>query len=517
MLKCIKKAREYKIKNRLYLEAKYLNDANFTIGQSIEYKLNKDRKSITLTVIDDSFKDTAKGTTKKIVKKVAKTRNRIGETPVIDIKTKEVKEFLNSHDNIVVSVFKGKIIFKVKEAAKATTIRKVIHLKDSYKYYGISMKKFSKVVNCDQISLFELFNLDDVELTDSNSFKSSLQKKSIKMISLFSGAGLLDKGFLDNGNYDIQFACDMSTPIEYDLNGKKKRPANDLGKYHLETYRTNIGNHIIDKDILTLSKEDIPNNADIVVGGVPCTKFSKLNTSNSSFRKVSSTDFPLLDKFIDVIRWSNAKCFLIENVVDFVKTKGGILLQKLKSLLSDFQIESKIINSKDLGSAQNRTRVFIVGMKNIKPNIQLPIIHETRTVKQAFENIEGAPQQDVYGETKHTSKAWKRMLHVPPGGNLSNVPEHLRPPKKKFNDYCMRLDFNTHSPTITHIGDAVIFHPIENRKLSIREAARLFSLPDDFIFKGSITSMYEQIKNGVDYKVSSFLAKAIAERLLPII
>lgn len=507
MFKWIKAKREYKIKNRLYIEAKYLNEAEFTIGQNIKYKIDNKKKKVTVSVVNYEGKDT---------KKVAKTTSRIGETPVIDIKTKDIKEFINTHDNIEVTVYKGKIIFKVNEVLKIKGSSKIVEFKKKVQHYAINMAKLAKVVNENQISMFDMFNFDSSEISSSESAEDYLRKKAIKMISLFSGSGIMDKGFLDNGNYNIEFACDMSTPIEYDENGKRKRPANDLGSYHLETYRHNIGDHIIDKDILTLTKEDIPQ-ADFVAGGVPCTKFSKLNTSEKSFRKSESTSFPLLDKFLDVVRWSNAKAFLIENVVDFVKTKGGIMFDRLKSVMTDFNITYKIINAKDLGSAQSRTRVFILGMKTATPEIVLPSVCEIRTVKDAFENIEGVSQQDLYGELREGSKAWERAKFVPEGGNISNVPEHLRPAKKKFNDYCIRLANNHHSPTIVHIGDHVILHPEEDRKISVREGARIFSLPDNFIFKGSITSIYEQLKNGVDYRVSSFLAKIVATQLVPIL
>lgn len=507
MIKCIKKARKYNIKNRLYLEGKFLNEGGFKIKQHIKYKIDNVKKQVIVSLCDENVVG---------AKRVAKTTSRIGVTPVIDIKTKDIREFFNSHDNIEVSVFEGKIIFKVKEDIKVKLGKKIVEFKQKIKYYASNMARFSKVVNENQISMFDLFEFDSSEISSSETIEDYLKKKTIKMISLFSGSGMLDKGFLDNGKYDIKFACDMTTPIEYDGNGKRKRPANDLGSYHIDTYRHNIGNHIIDRDILTLQEEDVPE-ADFVCGGVPCTKFSKLNTSEKSFRKSDTTDFPLLDKFLDVVRWSKAKAFLIENVVDFVKSKGGAMFNKLKSIMSDFNITYKVINSKDLGSAQSRSRVFIFGMKEKNPEIKLPNLVKVRTVKDAFENIENAPQHDMYGEIKEGSKAFERAKFVPEGGNISDVPEYLRPPKKKFNDYCIRLSREQHSPTIVHIGDHVIMPPSENRKLSVREGARLFSLPDNFIFKGSITSIYEQLKNGVDYKVSSFLAKIIAEQLQPIL
>lgn len=507
MFKIMRKKRDYNIKNKLYIEAKYLEEAGFGIGQNIIYKINKKKKKIVVSTVDYSNSNT---------KKVVKTTNRVGVTPVIDIRTKDIREFINSHDNIEVTVYKEKIVFRVNEAIKIKGFGKVIKFKEKIKTYAMNVSNFAKVVNSSQMSVVDAFSIDGTDVLSDESFTDCLKRKTIKMISLFSGAGMMDKGFLDNGNYDIQLACDMSTPVEYDENGKRKRPANDLGSYHIETYKKNIGDHIIDRDILTLTEEDIPT-ADFVAGGISCVSFSKLNTSLKAFRKKSTTDFPLLDRFLDVVRWSKAKAFLIENVVDFVTVKKGVMIKRIQEVMSDFNITYKVINAKDLGSAQSRKRVFIFGIKGKNPEINLPNVSLVRTVRDAFKDIEGVHQQDLYGETRVGSKAWERMKYVPQGGNLSDVPEHLRPAKKKFNDYCMRLHYDKQSPTITHIGDSVIFHPEENRKISVREGARIFSMPDEFTFVGTITSIYEQLKNGVDYRVSSFLASTIAEQLLPII
>lgn len=85
------------------------------------------------------------------------------------------------------------------------------------------------------------------------------------------------------------------------------------------------------------------------------------------------------------------------------------------------------------------------------------------------------------------------------------------------NDYCIRLDNNSYAPTITHIGDSLICPHEGERTINVSEGARLFNMPDDFIYKGSRTSMYEQLKNGVDYLVSTFLAKTIKEQLMPLL
>lgn len=190
------------------------------------------------------------------------------------------------------------------------------------------------------------------------------------------------------------------------------------------------------------------------------------------------------------------------------------MINHIKQRLSDFNITYKIIDSARLGSPQSRKRSFILGFKKIIPEINLPTMHSIKTVRDAFKDVEDAPQHDLRLELK--GNYLEMAKYIPQGGNGTSVPEHLRP-NRKFDNFIQRLHYDKPAPTITGIDSDYILHPEEDRKPSVREVARLFSLPDDFIFCGSVTSIVTQLKNGVDYKVSTFLADIIANQLLPIL
>lgn len=194
--------------------------------------------------------------------------------------------------------------------------------------------------------------------------------------------------------------------------------------------------------------------------------------------------------------------------------KGGAIIKRIKERLSDFNITYKIIDSSTLGSPQARKRSFILGFKNIEPEINLPTVSSIKTVRDAFRDVENAPQHDLRLELK--GKYLEMAKFIPQGGNAKDVPEELRP-NRKFDNFIQRLNYDRQAPTITGIDSDYILHPEEDRKPSVREIARLFSLPDNFIFSGSVTSIVTQLKNGVDYKVSSFFADIIANQLLPIL
>ncbi|CCC86319.1 DNA (cytosine-5-)-methyltransferase (plasmid) [Paenibacillus polymyxa M1] len=488
--------RLYKIKNRLYIEAKYLATFGFNIGQAIKYEIDKTNKKITVVPTQNARKH------------VAKTTQKSGmSVPVIDIKAEEVKDFFSKQQKIEVEIQQGKIVFTVLESTlEATNVidfeaAKSLKLIMQKKQYLVNLEEFGKVVNYQQIDLLDLLHAEKNDIQDSMSGQASLKikEKAIRMMSLFSGCGSIDKAFIEE-NYNIIFANDRFV-------------SRALRDNHIQTYRNNIGDHIIMRDVMEFTKEDIPE-VDFLAAGIPCVDFSNLNVIKN-FRDEESMQHPLVEQTLNIINWSKCKGFLIENVERFLTVKGGIMIKRFKERLNKFNIITRVIDATSLGSPQKRKRAFILGLQGADPNLDIPHLAQLTTVGDAFKNIEGKPQQDMYFTP--TTKTLERMKHVPQGGNINSVPIELRSKKKKFSNFCQRLDLNGYAPTITHVQDEVFIHPLLNRYLTVRETARLFSLPDDFIFSGPLTSIFEMLKNCVDFKVSLFLARTIRKQLTPLL
>jgi len=521
------KRRDYKQKNRIYVEAQYLEDYGFKKGTPIKYAVDIKNKRITIVPIEKSSNHVS--TTTQARGKTPK------EVPVIDIKNKtDITEFFNLYTDVEIQISKGQIILAVKELSnipftnhyldsekelvafkemeqnKQKVHGKVLNFKSAKlkkatvtkNHYAVNVKDLAKASGYDQISIYDLFATDTQENAGGDqtlSLRKTLKDKAIKTLSLFSGCGSFDKGFLDEG-YDIVFANDRF---------EKKA----LQDYHIQTYKHNISNHIVMRDVMEFTEKDIPE-VDFVVAGVPCVTFSPLNTKNN-FRDSDSLLHPIVEQTLNIIKWSKAKSFLIENVEKFLTVKGGIILKRIKERLKDFGIITKVIDATKLGSAQKRTRAFIFGIKDGNPHLNLPPVAEYRSVADAWKGIENASQQDIYFTL--TDKMLQRAKYVPQGGNITFVPQRLRAKKKKFTNYCQRLKYNGQAPTITHVQDDAFLHPFTNeRYLNSREVCRLFSLPDSFELIGSRTAIFEMLKNAVDYRVSNYLAKIIKEQLLSI-
>lgn len=299
----------------------------------------------------------------------------------------------------------------------------------------------------------------------------------MNVVSLFSGAGGLDLGFIRAGHNVIW--------------------ANDLFHDAVQTYRTNIGEHIVEGDIHSISSDNIPD-CDIVIGGFPCQGFSIANTG----RHADDERNVLYLQLLRVIQEKQPIFFLAENVKGILSLEHGAVFQ---TILSDFrnlnyQVQYKLVNAADYGVPQRRERVIIIGVRNdINFQYEYPI-------KNHSENgIDGLPKWVSVKEA---------IEHFPDPDTPNNIPNHTYSKYKMiFNGYMgkRRLDPDKPSPTITARGDdkgGVVVHPHYNgiRRMTARELACIQTFPDDFTFIGNNSSVYRQIGNAVPPLLAYYIA-----------
>lgn len=298
------------------------------------------------------------------------------------------------------------------------------------------------------------------------------------VVSLFSGAGGLDLGFIMAGHTIVW--------------------ANDLFHDAVATYRSNIGTHIVEGDICKIPSENIPN-CDIVIGGFPCQGFSIANTGRHANDKRNELYLQLLR----VIKDKQPLFFLAENVKGILSLDHGLVFQ---NILNDFrninyQVQYKLLNAADYGVPQRRERVIIVGVRNdIDFHFEYPEPNHSRN--------------GVNGLTKWVSVR-EAIQHFPNPDDPNDIPNHTYSKYKLlFNGYMgkRRLDPELPSPTITARGDdkgGVVVHPHYNgiRRMTGRELAAIQTFPDNFIFQGNNSSVYRQIGNAVPPLLSVQIAK----------
>jgi DNA (cytosine-5)-methyltransferase 1 len=168
------------------------------------------------------------------------------------------------------------------------------------------------------------------------------EKRKLKVISLFAGAGGMDLGF-KNSNFDIVWA-------------------NDFNEDAVRTYKKNLGDHIILGDITKIESEQIPGKKgeiDVVIGGFPCQGFSVANVKRSM---EDSRNFLYLE-MLRIIKDKQPKFFVAENVKGLLSMENGKVIELIKSDFENigYKVDYKLVNAADYGVPQARERVLIIG------------------------------------------------------------------------------------------------------------------------------------------------------------
>ena len=290
----------------------------------------------------------------------------------------------------------------------------------------------------------------------------------MKVVSLFSGAGGLDLGFVMAGHEIIW--------------------ANDLYEDAVNTYRQNLGDHIVCEDISLINERDIPD-CDIIIGGFPCQGFSVANTK----RHEEDERNALYKQLIRIIDAKKPKFFLAENVKGILSLGKGKVFEMI---LNDFRelgykVKYKVLNAADYGVPQTRMRVIIIGVRD---DID-------------FEYEYPQPTHDKKGA--NGLEPWvsvaEAMNPIPDPDKPNDMLNHeYSKYKLTFNGYLGHrpLDPAKPAPTVTARGDnkggvVILPHPNGERRMSCRELATIQSFPYDFEFKGNRSSIYRQIGNAV--------------------
>jgi DNA (cytosine-5)-methyltransferase 1 len=311
----------------------------------------------------------------------------------------------------------------------------------------------------------------------------------IKVLSLFSGSGGLDLGFLATGKFEIIFA-------------------NDFNSQACQTYTHNIGDHIIYEDIAKI--KELPE-TDVIIGGPPCQGFSTANPA----RSFDDPRNQLFKEYARIIGEVKPKMFLMENVSGMVSMQKGKVFDLIKKELSNcgYTLYDQLLNAKDYGVPQSRRRIIIIGVRNdINKKFDFPkpthSSEDYTTVGQTLYDKLISDDNRNHSIGKLSDLNLKRIKHIPEGGSMKHCPPNLQN-NSDLNRSMRRLSRAKISHTIVHNNCDHYYHPTENRRITIREMARIQGYEDSYIFFGSKSEQSRQVGNSVPIGLGKALAKSI--------
>ena len=352
--------------------------------------------------------------------------------------------------------------------------------------------------------------------------KNNSKMKSNSFIDLFSGAG----GFV------IGFARGGWTPLL----------AADYDKNVADTHQHNFPDipfsqaDLSDKnEVLKIINGFAGEDVGLVVGGPPCQGFSMfgkrrfINTKGHDPHQDPRNK--LVVAFLDIVKGIKPRWFLMENVPGLANLDGGNFL---KAIIDEFKeagyynVEYKILNAADYGVPQFRKRLVIIGNRtgHIIPWPKKKFFAEPkewqdhyRTVGEVISDLADEASYSKY--TCHVPMNHKPLLverygYIPEGGKLDieSLPEHLKKgyrtdEVKNYSHVFKRLHRNKPATTMVPGHNAFPIHPWLNRALTVREAARIQTFPDEMEFKGSRQNQCIQVGNAFPPLLAELIANNI--------
>lgn len=344
-------------------------------------------------------------------------------------------------------------------------------------------------------------------------------------VDIFSGAGGLSLG-AEMAGITMRFAIEVneSAAKTYKRNHK-----------HTEVLCQNIK----EVDLRSHFSNESPF---VIMGGPPCQGFSLSNTRN---RNMDNEKNLLFREFVRMVKELHPKWFLFENVSGIVHMNHGAVVEMIADEFKalGYSIKFSVLKASDYGVPQNRERFFLVGNSlgidfvfpspdNAKISVEeaigdlpilengdnyneldyrTPICEASKYARRMREKSNKSLQNFV---SRNNDLAIKRYSYIPQGGNWRDIPEKLMEnyadKSRCHSGIYKRLRADQPSVVISNYRKSMLIHPTQNRGLSVREAARIQSFPDHFVFEGPISHIQQQIGNAVP----PLLAKAVVKQIL---
>jgi DNA (cytosine-5)-methyltransferase 1 len=356
-----------------------------------------------------------------------------------------------------------------------------------------------------------------------NSVMPRRKLNGVKVVDLFSGIGGLSHGFVRQG-FEVVAGIDIDGDCKH-------------------AYETNNNATFLQKDIASVTAAELKKlyagaRVKVLVGCAPCQPFSTLNRTRSMY-KAEDERWKPLTKFLELIIAIRPEIVSMENVKELADEKKYPVFGEFVSQLRDngYEVSYAVVDASRYGVPQTRRRLVLLASRLGKIEL-IPETHDETnrpTVRAAIGDLPrlkdgSSDPNDAFHRASKLSAANKKRIDATPrnGGSAKSWSRNLLPDcykTEKKNTYKAsvygRMRWDTPGPTVTThcitLGTGRHGHPSQNRAMSIREAARLQTFPDDYSFAAtdafSMTKLARFIGNAVPVKLGEVIAQSIRQHI----
>lgn len=306
----------------------------------------------------------------------------------------------------------------------------------------------------------------------------TLSRRALRVVSMFSGCGGMDLGFM--GGFEFLGTRYPCLPFEIEW-------ANDLNRAACRTYEQNLRGPIHCGDVWDFL-DSLPHSADVLVGGFPCQDIS----INGKMKGVEGARSGLYRAMLAGIEKTKPRVFVAENVKGLLMKHSQDSLRQITDDFSalGYRVSVNLYLAADYGVPQMRERVFIVGVKDRTKKFRVPdplrMNENWITAREALKDLE------LQQEEQSINHIWSRANVSPEQGNR-----------------ILRADRPASTIRAECHGN-IQFHYSLPRRISMREAARIQSFPNSFVFTGGLREIERQVGNAVPPVLAWHVANAVS-------
>jgi len=317
----------------------------------------------------------------------------------------------------------------------------------------------------------------------------------LKVVSLFAGCGGAECGMLGGFSFNRTEYAKLPYELVYAL---------DIDQKALNTHELNFNcDKLVCGDIRDINENEIPDH-DVLIGGFPCQSFSTVNPTKDPFDDRAN----LYKEMVRIVTEKQPKAFIAENVKGFMTLHRGKILKQVKSAFENagYDIQVSLMNAAEYGVPQRRERVIMVGIRNdLKEKFHFPA---PTTADNPAPLSVAVPQLAIEEKKYYFSEQAVQGMKNAKNNMKRGLAQNLNEPCLTVTSHLAKASLNSRDPVLLVDPEKELY-----RRFTPREAARIQSFPDTFVFAGGDLDAYRQIGNAIAPVMFWHIANSLAKLL----